>query len=69
MKGLEHFPYKERLRDGTVDPGKEMAQTDLITVYKHLKAGAKRTEPGSTSWCPMPRQGAIGTNWNTRHSH
>lgn len=52
-EGLEHFPYTESLRDGMVDPGKEMAPRDLITVYKHLKAGSERTEPG---------QETVGTN-------
>lgn len=52
-----------------VDPGKEKAQRDLISVYKHLNEGAERTELGSTSWYPMPGQHAIGRNWNTGDSH
>jgi len=36
-----------------VDPGKEKAQRDLISVYKHLNEGAERTDPG---------QEAVGRN-------
>jgi len=28
------------------------------------REGAKKTEPGCFQWCPVTRQGAMGTNWN-----
>ncbi|GAB0187908.1 mitochondrial enolase superfamily member 1 [Grus japonensis] len=46
MKGLEHLPYEERLKAGTVQHGEENAQGDLINVYKYLKGGYKGMEPG-----------------------
>ena len=36
MKGLEHLFYEERLRAGTVQPGQEKAQGDVINVYQYL---------------------------------
>lgn len=32
---------------------------DLITVYKYLKGGARRTEPGCFQQCSVPGQEAV----------
>lgn len=45
-----------------VHPRAEQAQGVLINVYKHLKA--KRTEPGSSWWCPVAGPDTTGTSWN-----
>jgi len=56
IKGLRHLSDKERLRAGTVQPGEEKAQGDLIDVY--LMGEAKKMEPGSSQWCPARGQEA-----------
>ena len=44
IKGLESLTYKERLRAGTVQPGEEKPQGDLIHVYKHLMGYVNKME-------------------------
>ena len=44
IKGLEHLSYEERLRAGTVQPGEEKAQRDLIHVYKYREGGHNEEE-------------------------
>lgn len=41
IKGLGHHSYKERLRDLSVQSGKEKAQGHLIKVYRNLKGGCR----------------------------
>ena len=41
IKRLEHLSSEHRLRAGTVQPGEEKAQGDLVNVYQHLKGGCK----------------------------
>ena len=37
----------------------------LFKAHKYLKGGAKRMEPGSFQWRPVPGPKAVGTNWST----
>ena len=53
-------------RSGTVQPEEEQAQAELTDTWSE---GAKRTEPGSSQWCPVPGPEAVGTKWNTGGSH
>ena len=41
MKRLEHLSQEGRLRAGTVQPGEESVQGDLIHMYKCLMVGSK----------------------------
>ena len=63
-KRLKQLSCEEGLRELGLFSLEE-AQGDLISVHKQLKEGAKRMEPNSLQWCPVPGQGAKGTNWNT----
>lgn len=58
----------EAEREGTIQPGQEKAQGDLIHVYKYLVGGVKKMEPEFSQWCSVTGEEAKGTNWNTRNS-
>jgi len=51
IKGLEHFPYEERLSNlGLSRLGKRRLRLDLINIYKYLK-GARRQMDEARLFC------------------
>ncbi|KAK4812717.1 hypothetical protein QYF61_015036 [Mycteria americana] len=65
MKGLEHLCYEERLRAGTVQPGAEQAQADLIRVCKYLEGGCG--EDGARLFSVVPRDRTSGHGHKLEH--
>lgn len=56
--------WGESKRAGTVQP-RGTFREDLVNMYKYLKGGAKKTEPDSFQWCPLPGEEVLSTAWNT----
>lgn len=44
----------------------EKTWEDYLDMYKNMKGGAKRMEAGSFQGWPVPGQGAMDTNCNSR---
>jgi len=61
VKGHELSKPETRPRAGTAQPADEKAQGGLISVYKYLKGGTKKTEPDCFWWCPLTGPEAMGT--------
>jgi len=60
--------WGEAERDGSVQPGEEKAQGDLISVYKYLTGELKKIDPDTSKWCPLTGQDSMDTKRNTGSS-
>lgn len=66
LKGLEHLSYEESKKElGLFSLEKKRFGEDLTNMYKKLKRDAKKTEPYSFQWCPLPGEETLSTAWNT----
>jgi len=72
MRGLEHLPSEERLRDQELfSLWKRTLRRDLyqhFKISKRWESSGSWMEPDSFWWCPATGQGGTGTNWSTGSS-
>lgn len=52
ISDLEHLPFAERLRPGTIQPGEEKIERDRINAYKYLKS--RRQVDGARLFSVVP---------------
>ena len=50
---------------GTVQPGEEKAQGNIVNAYRYLKGGQKEDGAKLFQWCPVTGPEAMDTKKNT----
>ena len=67
-KGREHLSHEEKLSGGGSTLIREGSERILSMSINTWGKGAKKMEPNSFQWCPVPGQEEMVLNWNTADS-